>query len=92
MRSFDYIIVGAGTAGCVLANRLTENPSIQVLLVEAGMDSRDPRIFTPSSYPLLNGTYMNWNFFTEPQKKLGGRQIYQPRGNKLHGLYSWEQG
>lgn len=72
MSSFDYIIVGAGTAGCVLANRLTENPSIQVLLVEAGMDSRDPRIFTPSSYPLLNGTYMNWNFFTEPQKKLGG--------------------
>ena len=85
MRSFDYIIVGAGTAGCVLANRLTENPSIQVLLVEAGMDSRDPRIFTPSSYPLLNGTYMNWNFFTEPQKKLGGRQIYQPRGKAMGG-------
>jgi len=83
--SFDFIIVGAGTAGCVLANRLTENPEIQVLLVEAGMDSDDPRISTPSSYPLLNGTEMNWNFFTEPQKKLGGRRIYQPRGKAMGG-------
>lgn len=82
---FDFIVVGAGTAGCVLANRLTEDPSIQVLLVEAGMDSRDPRISTPSSYPLLNGTYLNWNFFTEPQKNLGGRQIYQPRGKAMGG-------
>ena len=82
---FDYIIVGAGTAGCVLANRLSENPLIQVLLVEAGMDSRDPRITMPSSYPLLNGTYLNWNFFTEPQAKLGGRKIYQPRGKAMGG-------
>ncbi len=82
---FDFIIVGAGTAGCVLAHRLTENPSINVLLVEAGMDSRDPRITMPSSYPLLNGTYLNWNFFTEPQKNLAGRRIYQPRGKALGG-------
>ena len=82
---FDYIIVGAGTAGCVLANRLSENPLNQVLLVEAGMDSRDPRITMPSSYPLLNGTYLNWNFFTEPQAKLGGRKIYQPRGKAMGG-------
>jgi len=92
---FDYIIVGAGTAGCVLANRLSENPLNQVLLVEAGMDSRDPRITMPSSYPLLNGTYLNWNFFTEPGQIRQSKNLPTPRkgdGRKqcdqLHGLYT----
>ena len=82
---FDYIIVGAGTAGCVLAHRLSENPLNQVLLIEAGGDFRDPRISMPSAYSLLNHTYLNWNFFTEPQPKLGGRRLYQPRGKTVGG-------
>ncbi|MFM6947452.1 MAG: lycopene cyclase family protein, partial [Aquirufa sp.] len=61
---FDYIIVGAGTAGCVLANRLSENPQNQILLIEAGMDNRDPRIEMPSAYSTLNHSYLNWNFYT----------------------------
>ena len=82
---FDYIIVGAGTAGCVLAHRLSENPLNQVLLIEAGGDFRDPRISMPSAYSLLNHTYLNWNFFTEPQPHLGGRRLYQPRGKTVGG-------
>ena len=82
---FDYIIVGAGTAGCVLAHRLSENPLNQVLLIEAGGDFRDPRISMPSAYSLLNHTYLNWNFYTEPQPHLGGRRLYQPRGKTVGG-------
>ena len=82
---FDYIIVGAGTAGCVLANRLSENPFHQVLLIEAGMDNRDPRIEMPSAYSTLNHSYLNWNFYTEPQKHVNHRRLYQPRGKAIGG-------
>jgi len=82
---FDYIIVGAGTAGCVLAHRLSENPNQKVLLIEAGMDNRDPRIEMPSAYSTLNHSYLNWNFYTEPQKFVNNRRLYQPRGKAIGG-------
>lgn len=82
---FDYIIIGAGTAGCVLANRLSENPANNILLIEAGMDNRDPRIEMPSAYSTLNHTYLNWNFYTEPQKFVNNRRLYQPRGKAIGG-------
>ncbi|KAF9808708.1 hypothetical protein IEO21_07770 [Rhodonia placenta] len=85
-RAYDYVIVGGGTAGCVLASRLSEDPNVTVLLVEAGkshegfFQSRIPLLFTA----LLGGEY-DWNFETTPQEKLGGRQISWPRGKVLGG-------
>ena len=86
MDSFDYIIVGAGSAGCVLANRLSEDRSKRVLLVEAGGSDRNP-IFR---IPLLAGVAYwhkpaNWNYVTTPQRHLDGREIKWPRGKVLGG-------
>ena len=83
---FDYVIVGAGSAGCVLANRLTEDPNNTVLLVEAGGKDRNPLF----SIPLLAGVAYwnkrsNWNYMTTPQVHLDGRQIKWPRGKILGG-------
>jgi len=87
--SFDYIIVGAGSAGCVLANRLSENPDIQVLLVEAGPVDWNPFIHMPAGLSkLMHFRSINWNYNTEPEPALNNRSLYWPRGRVLGGSSS----
>jgi choline dehydrogenase-like flavoprotein len=85
----DYVIVGGGSAGCVLAARLSEDPAVQVTLLEAGPPDTSVLIHCPAGLALLakNGQ-ANWAFQTEPQPGLGGRRGYQPRGKVLGGSSS----
>src|SRR5438105_9004739 len=86
---FDYIIIGGGSAACVLAARLPEDPSVRVALLEAGPPDRSVLIHCPAGLALLakNGQ-ANWAFETVPQPGLGGRRGYQPRGKVLGGSSS----
>jgi choline dehydrogenase len=88
MSGFDYIIVGAGSAGCVLASRLTEDASCRVLLLEAGGADDSPLIHTPGTYSLLHDSAFDWAYRTVPQVHLGGRRIFSPRGRVLGGSSS----
>jgi choline dehydrogenase len=86
---YDYIIVGAGSAGCVLANRLSENPDTQVLLLEAGGEDRNPWIHVPVGFQkLIYHPTLNWNFETQPEDNVKGRRIPIPRGKVLGGSSS----
>jgi choline dehydrogenase len=86
---FDYVIVGAGSAGCVLANRLSADGKHSVLLLEAGPKDNNLWIHVPLGYgKLFKETTVNWMYQTEPEPGLNGRQVFQPRGKVLGGSSS----
>ena len=85
-RAFDYIIVGAGSAGCVLANRLSADPAVSVLLLEAGPDIEPFWVRAPAGLPFLFfNPEINWCFSTEEERELAGRKLYWPRGKLMGG-------
>jgi choline dehydrogenase-like flavoprotein len=86
--TYDYVIVGAGAAGCVLANRLSADPQTRVLLLEAGGSDRHPLVRIPAGFAKLMGTRFNWLFDTAPQRHLGNRRIFLPQGRGLGGSTS----
>lgn len=86
---FDYIIVGAGSAGCVLANRLTANGRHRVLLLEAGGPDSNIWIHIPLGYgKLFSNPKVNWLYTTEPEPELNNRRVIQPRGKVMGGSSS----
>lgn len=86
MSDYDYIIVGGGSAGCALANRLSREASRKVLLIEAGGEDRNPMIHIPLGFAfLMSHKTLNWCYHTEPEPHLGGRRVKWPRGKVLGG-------
>jgi choline dehydrogenase-like flavoprotein len=84
-RSYDYVIIGGGSAGCVLAARLTEDPNVSVALLEAGDADKAVEISTPIAWPGLAKTKFDWDFASEPEPALNGRRVYIARGKTLGG-------
>ena len=85
-QTFDYVIVGGGSAGCVLANRLSADPEVSVCLLEAGPSDWNPLIRMPIGIiGLMWSRMFNWAYYTVPQKHLGGRRMFWPRGKTLGG-------
>ncbi|WP_433549229.1 GMC family oxidoreductase [Streptomyces sp. CA-294286] len=88
MNTYDYVIVGAGSAGCVLAARLSENPDVRVALIEAGGPDTAQEIHVPAAFGTLFKSEVDWDLDTEPEPGLGGRRAYLPRGRVFGGSSS----
>jgi len=88
-RGYDYVIVGGGTAGCVLAARLSADPAVRVLVLEAGGGDRNPVFRIPMmTGTLLRNRYANWFYETEPVPGMEGRRLFWPRGKVIGGSSS----
>ena len=88
MAQYDYIVIGAGSAGSVVANRLTEDPNTKVLLLEAGSPDTKPELQVPSALPTLLGSEVDWAYFTEGEPYLNNRKILSSHGKVLGGSSS----
>src|SRR5436305_9319322 len=86
--TFDYVVVGAGSAGCVLAARLSEDPDVRVALLEAGNEDTQPEIHVPAAFPALFKSSCDWDLLGEPEPGLDNRRLYLPRGRMLGGSSS----
>ena len=86
--AYDYVIVGAGSAGCVLAARLGESPDVRIAVIEAGPPDSDPEIQIPMAFGLLLKSRVDWDLQSEPEPGLDGRRTYLPRGRVLGGSSS----
>src|SRR5581483_8701505 len=84
----DYVVVGAGAAGCVLASRLSEDPDVTVQLLEAGGPDTEAALHVPAMFPLAFKSDLDWDLLGEPEPGLGGRRLYLPRGRVIGGSSS----
>ena len=100
LAEYDYVVVGAGSAGCVVANRLSEDPTVRVLLLEAGPTDRSYRIQMPAAFTYaISNARDDWQVESVPQPGLNGRRMPYPRGKVLGGSsslnamsFTWSRG